>query len=134
MPVFVFGNRSIAHQIEFAPFSHDLLLLQSSRHNLDFWRPVMDNLKENPPSSGRVVVCDWFEKGASETKMAEDLNQLIKTIGLHSLHVVACGDAVDIIGEIEKANPGRFENTLFYPQTIPRVEDLSRSIREFSQI
>lgn len=134
MAIFSFGNRNIPYKTEFAPFMHDLLLLQSSRYGFDFWSPVLENLKDHPPSSGRVVACQWFEKGLTEAQMTEDLNNFIKTLGLHSLHVVACGDAVDIVGELEKLYPGRFDNTLFYPQSVPRPEDLSRSIREFSQI
>ena len=134
MSIFIHDNRSITYRIEFAPFQHDLLLLQSSRYGLDFWKPVLENLNDHPPSNGRVVVCDWFAKDLDETQMAKDLNQLMKTLGLNSVHVVACDDAVDVVAEIEKDNPGRFENTLLFPQSVPRTDDLSRAIREFSRI
>jgi hypothetical protein len=134
MAVYHHANRTIAYQMEFAPFQHDLLLLQSSRFTTDFWRPVLENLGQHTPSSGRVVACDWFDKNLSEQELAKDLDQLIKTIGLTSVHVVACDDAVDLVGELEKLSPGRFENTLLYPQSVPRPEQLSRSIRAFSQI
>jgi len=134
MAVFHHGNRSIAYQVQFAPFSHDLVMLQSSRFHIDFWKPVLEGLKDSPPANGRVVICEWYEKGLSEAQMAEDLNSLMKILGLQSIHVVACDDAVEIVGELETKHSGRFENTLLYPQSVPRPEDLSRSIREFSRL
>lgn len=134
MSVFFHNNRSIPYRIEFAPFQHDLLLLQSSRFGMEFWKPVLENLNSHPPSSGRVVVCEWYEKGHDETQLAKELVALMKTLGLNSVHVVACDDAVDVVAEVEKLHPGRFENTLLYPQSVPRPDDLSRAIREFSRI
>jgi len=134
MAVYQHGNRTIAYQIEFAPFSHDLVLLQSSRFNMEFWKPVLSNLRDHTPASGRVMVCDWHDGKLDEMKMAEDLVGLIKTLGLNSVHVVACDDAVDVVAEIEKLSPGWFENTLLYPQSVPRPDELSKSIREFSRI
>ena len=132
MAVYQHGSRSIAYQIEFAPFAHDLVLLQSSRFGVEFWNPVLATLRDHTPASGRVVICEWHDAKLSEVQMAEDLAGLIKTLGLNSVHVVACDDAVDIVAEIEKLYPGRFENTLLYPQSVPRSDELSRSIREFS--
>ena len=134
MAIFFHGNRSIAYQSQLAPFSHDLLLLQASRFSTDFWQPVLDDLKDQTPTGGRVVVCEWFEKGLDVATMAKDLDNLIKTLGLQAVHVVACDDAVGVVKEIEKQNAGRFENTLLYPQSVPRTDDLSRSIRDFSEI
>lgn len=133
MALYQHGNRSIAYQIEFAPFAQDLLLLQGSRFDTQFWRPVLATFKDHAPSGGRVVICEWFESGLSEVQMAQDLAGLIKTLGLHSLHVVACDDAVDVVAEVEKAHPGRFEKTLLFPQVVPRADELSRSILGFLQ-
>lgn len=134
MAVYQHGNRSIAYQIEFAPFAHDLVLLQSSRFDAGFWQPVLSNLRDHTPASGRVIVCEWHDSNLNEAQMAADLVGLLKTLGLNAIHVVACDDAVDVVAEIEKQNPGCFENTLFFAQNVPRPDELSRSIREFSQI
>ncbi len=134
MAIFSHNSRSIAYQTEFAPFRHDLLLLQSSRFSMEFWRPILESLGDLPRSSGRLVTCEWYDKLRDEAQMAEDLNAWIKTLGLQDLHVVACADAVDTVNEFEKLYPGRIEKTLFYPQMVPPAQDLTRFIREFSQI
>jgi len=133
MALFIHGNRSINYQIQFAPFSHDLLLLQGSRLGLEFWTPVLENLKGHPSEQGRIVACEWHQKGLSEAEMATDLTNLMKTLGLQDVHVVACEDAVGLVKQIEKQDAKRFSGTLLYPST-PRSEDLSRSVQEFSDL
>jgi hypothetical protein len=132
MAVFSHGNRTIAYHSQFAPFQHDLLLLQSSRFHQDFWQPVLEDLKEDLRSSGRIVTCEWYEKDLDTATMAEDLNNLLQTLGLHSLHVVACDDAVKVVNELERKYPGSVSKTLLYPQSLPKVDDLARTVREFS--
>jgi hypothetical protein len=134
MAVFSHGNRIIAYHSQFAPFQHDLLLLQSSRFNLDFWNPVLEDLKEDQRSSGRIVTCDWHSKDLSLAELVEDLNNLLQTMGLHTLHVVACDDAVKVVNELERKYPGSVTKTLLYPQSLPKMDDLARTVREFSAV
>ncbi|MGZ3721558.1 MAG: hypothetical protein ACXVA9_01425 [Bdellovibrionales bacterium] len=134
MAVFFHGNRSIAYQSHFAPFAHDLLLLQSSRFNTDFWGPVLEKFDQEPKASGRIITCEWFDAKLDTATMAEDLNNLLQTLGLHTLHVVACDDAVKVITELEKKYPGSVDKTLLFPQSLSRNEELARSVHEFSRI
>lgn len=133
MAVFFHGNRSIAYQSHFAPFAHDLLLLQSSRFNTDFWGPVLESFGEEPKANGRIITCEWFDKKLDTDTMAEDLNNLLQTLGLQTLHAVACDDAVKVITELEKKYPASIDKTLLYPQSAPRNDELLRAIREFSR-
>jgi hypothetical protein len=132
MAVFSHGNRTIAYHSQFAPFQHDLLLLQSSRFNPEFWQPVLEDLKEDHMASGRIVTCEWFKKDLDTAALAEDLNNLLQTMGLHSLHVVACDDAVKVVNELERRYPGSVDKTLLYPQSLPKMDDLARTVREFA--
>jgi hypothetical protein len=134
MAVFFHGNRSIAYQSRLAPFSHDLLLLQSSRFNADFWNPVLEGLPNHSSGSGRIITCEWFAKDLDTATLAEDLNGFLQTLGLHSLHVVACDDAVKVITELEQRYPGAVDKTLHYPQSHPRMDELTRAVREFSLV
>lgn len=134
MAVFSHNGRRIAYQSEFAPFAHDLLLLHSSQFNASFWRPVLEALRCEPPASGRVITCDWQDEKRGVEGMAEDLNALMRTLGLQSVHVVACGDAAAVAGDISRQSPSRFTNVLFYPRAVPDKEDLIAAIREFAQI
>jgi hypothetical protein len=133
MAVFIHGNRTINYQIQFAPFAHDLVLLQGSRLSLDFWAPVLEQLKGLPSEQGRIVACDWFQRGLSEAEMATDLLDLLKTLALQDVHVVACEDAVALVKQVERQDAKRFSSSLLYPST-PRSEDLSRSVQEFSDL
>lgn len=133
MAIFYHDNRSIEYDAEFAPFHHDMILLQSSRLTPETWRQVTDVLTAERPSSGRVVTCNWFDETFPPKRLAEDMLGLIKTLGLQSIHVVACDDAVDLVGEIEKLHPGLIEKTLLYPESLPHPEDLTRAIRDFSK-
>ncbi len=134
MAVFFHNGRTLAYQSDFAPFSHDLLLLHSSNFKPEFWRPVLEVFAAQPSASGRVVTCEWFEAGRDIEMMAGDLSGLVRTLGLHSLHVVACGDAVEVVTAMTRLHAEIFSKTLLFPQNVPRGEDLERAIRDFVQI
>ena len=131
MAIFFHGNRSMAYQSHFAPFTHDLLLLQSSRFNPEFWNPVLENLNSDPKAGGRIITVEWSDTKLETSALATDLKNLIRTLGLHSLHVVACDDAVKVVNELEKTFPGVIGKTLLYPINLPRTEDLVRAVSEF---
>lgn len=134
MAIFFHGNRTIAYHSQFAPFAHDLLLLQSSKFNPDYWSPLLEDFKASGTASGRIVTCEWYDPKLDTATLAEDLNNFLQTLGLHTLHVVACDDAVKVITELEKKYPGSIDKTLFFPQPIPRGEEFSRAVKEFSGV
>ena len=135
MPVFQHQGRTIEYKTELAPFGHDLILLQGSRFNVDFWQPVIENLsRAASPAGGRILVCEWANAKLDIGQLARDLGQLIQTMGLQSLHVVACDDAVAVVNELQKQQPGVISETLLFSQNTLRTDDLVQDIREFSQI
>ena len=126
MALFQHNNQTLAYQIDFAPFAHDLILLQSSKFNADYWRPVMDEFRDEAPAGGRVITCEWPLHDAAF------MDRFLSMLGLHHAHVVAMGDAADLVREIEKIEPGVFAKTLLFPQGGPKAHDLVRTVREFS--
>lgn len=134
MAVFFHNGRTLAYQSDFAPFSHDLLLLHGSKFTPDFWQSVLADLQMQPAASGRVVTCEWFEAGRDVDTLARDLCGLVRTLGLHSLRLVACGDAVDLAAAMTRLETDIFVKTLLFSQNVPRGEDLQRAIRDFVKI
>lgn len=133
MAIFSRLGRMIPYQIEFAPFTHDLLLLQGSEFGVEYWRPTLEELRREPRGTGRIITCQWFDAQAPEGTRGEDVAALIQTLGLQDLHVVACDDAVEMAIEIAQRAPACFEKTLYYPQRAPRGAELVQAIREFSR-
>lgn len=130
MAIFLYNNRSIAYQMELAPFAPDLVLLQGSRFGPEYWRPVLEDLSLAEPAGGRILTCDWSAEAFKEAQ-GEDLIRLIQTLGLQSVHLVACDDAVDLVASVQKINPALFEKTLLFPVNPPRGEELKRAVRAF---
>lgn len=134
MALFQHNSRSIPYQIEFGPFTFDLVLLQSSKFSEDFWRPTKEMLREFEPAGGRILVCDWFDSSGPRSRWADDLGRLISTLGLASVRVVAMEDAVDVAAETARLYSLAFERTLFFPAGGPKGEDLKRAVREFCEL
>jgi hypothetical protein len=131
MAVFSHKGRSIPYQIEFAAIPKDLLLLQSSRFRADFWRPVIEDLtdgKRMAQGPGRIITCDWADAKVSVDSAAEDLESLLRTLLVENPCVVACGDGVEMVGQL--ASRQRFDHTLFYAQIVPPTGTLVAAIRD----
>ena len=126
MAVFQYDNKTLPYEVDFAPFTHDLLLLQGSRFNADFWKPMVEVLKEEPAAGGRIVRCD------SEISSPEFLKRFIATLGLHHVHVVAIGDASELIKDLEKSEPDIFSRVLLLTQGASlKGAELEQQVREF---
>lgn len=136
MALFQFNDRTIPYHIHLGPFGFDLVLLQGSKFNSDFWRPVIEDLEALPSQGGRLLTCDWAE-GVGESK-AQDQAQicirLLQTLGMDSAWVVAFDDAVKLLAEMQKAQSGLVEKTLLFPVEGPKGADLKRAVRDFCQI
>jgi hypothetical protein len=128
MAIFQFNNQTLPYETVFAPFAHDLLLLQPAKFSIDFWQPVLDSLRGEPSAGGRVVTCE------SPLPGAEILERFLRTLGLHDLHVVAFGDSVEVVKAVSKIEPGSFERTLLFPSGGPKGAELVREVREFCGI
>jgi hypothetical protein len=131
MAVFQYHNHSISYSTEFAPFAQDLILLQSSKFNQDFWRPVREELADFETGPGRVMVCEWGELSTQIGERAQIFARLLATLGLHDPHVVAFGDAVDLVAELQRKESVVFVKTLLFPQGGPKGDELKRVVREF---
>lgn len=136
MALFQFNNQSLPYQVEFAPFSYDLVLLQSSRFSTEFWSPVIADLTKviGLHAGGRILTCDWKIAGFDEDQQADFFSRLLQTLGMHGAQVVAFDDAVRMASSVEKLHPGIFSKTLFYPQGGPKAEPLEKAVREFCGI
>ncbi|MBX3022977.1 MAG: hypothetical protein KF799_14980 [Bdellovibrionales bacterium] len=130
MAVFQYNNRSISYHLELAPFAADLILLQGSRFDASYWRPVLDELVGGAPAGGRIMTCEWSNEGENRIQ-PEDFVRLVQTLGLQKVHLVACEDAVELIAGVQRLEPAIFEKTLFYPTQVPKGEDLKRAVRVF---
>ena len=126
MAVFQYDNKMLPYEVAFAPFSHDLLLLQGARFNADFWKPLVEDLNLEPAAGGRIVRCD------STIASAEFLKRFMGTLGLHSVHVVAIGDASELVKDLEKSDPDIFARVLLLTQGASlRGAELEQQVREF---
>jgi hypothetical protein len=133
MALFQHGHRSIDYRVEPAPFPQDLVLLQGSKFNTDFWRPVLEALHRAGPGSGRILVCDWSPDGLSDDEAATELQGLIKGLGFSPTDVVACGDAVAAVNTWEKSGEG-VSRKLVFPGLTPKSDELIRQISAFCGI
>lgn len=136
MALFQFNNQALAYDVEFAPFTYDLVLLQSSRFSTEFWAQVIDDLTKisGPHAGGRILTCDWKVADFNEEQQAEFFAKLLLTLGMHGAQVVAFDDAVKMASAVERLHPGIFSKTLFYPQGGPKAEPLEKAVREFCGI
>ncbi len=132
MALFQFNNQTLPYEINFGPFSYDLVLLQSSRFTTAFWQTVVDDLvKGSVASGGRILTCEWKIAELNEGEQAAYFVQVLQTLGMHGSHVVAFDDAVRMASEVERLHPGIFEKTLFFPQGGPKAEPLEKAVRDF---
>lgn len=134
MGIFHHGGRAISYAIDSAPFAHDLLLLQSSKFNTGFWRPLLESLAEGPQSGGRIVTCEWYESGQTDDKLADDLKIFCDSLGLGPLDVVACGEGVPVLKTIEAKHPAMVRKKLAFAHALPKVDEMNRLITEFCGI
>jgi hypothetical protein len=136
MALFQFNNQALAYDVEFAPFSYDLVLLQSSRFSTEFWSPVIADLTHisGVHTGGRILTCDWKVADFNDEQQAEFFVKLLQTLGMHGAQVVAFDDAVKMASMAERLHPGVFSKTLFYPQGGPKAEPLEKAVREFCGI
>ena len=130
MAIFSHGNRSINYRIEHSPLAFDLVLLQPSRMGSDFWRPVLHDLHSDGEPSGRVLVCEWFESGIDRETLATDLAGMLRSLGMSSVYLVACEDAVEVVRHMQDIE---IIASRLYPQQTPRSDELISAIRDFSQ-
>jgi len=129
MAVFQFNNLLLPYEIHFAPFAHDLVLLQGSRFNSDYWRPLLQEWTDT--AGGRVLTCDWQPGGMDVGEQAKYFHRLIQTLGLCRLSVVACDDAVALVEELERDFPGVVSRSLLFARNAPRGDELKRAVNEF---
>lgn len=137
MALFQFNNQAMPYGVEFAPFSYDLVLLQSSRFSTEFWTPVIEDLTHvmgQQHAGGRILTCDWKIPGFDDNQQAEFFSRLLQTLGMHGAQVVAFDDAVKMASSVERLHPGIFTKTLFFPQGGPKAEPLEKAVREFCGI
>jgi hypothetical protein len=134
--VLQFQNRTIAYNTVLAPFAADMFFLQSSRMTQGFWQPVIENLTATlgQPSGGRLVTCDWHENGRSTAELGEDLAHFIRTLGLNSVYVVACDDAVKVAQAAEERSPSLFAKTLYFHGQGPKGDEMIRAVHAFCPI
>ena len=131
MALFQYNNILLPYQIHFAPFDFDLLLLQGSKFNSDFWLPVIGPWKGEATAGGRVITCDWNSEGMTGGDLAEYFHRFFLTLGLHSLRAIACDDAAKIIRNLEADFPGSVDHSLLYPKDPPRGVALVRAVDDF---
>lgn len=131
MAIVLIADRTIEYQIHPAPFKHDVLLLQSSKFNTGFWRPVLEALQRQTKDSGRVLVCEWSMAGRDTQAHAADLEALVTALGMKPLDVVAIGDATEVFDHWEKTHPASIGKNMKFTQTIPKGDDLIREISDF---
>lgn len=132
MGIFQHAGVTVSYNIESAPFAHDLLLLQSSKFNTGFWRPVLESFEEEATRGGRIVTCEWSEfTNADPDKSAETLRAMIRGLGLGPLDAVACGEAVAALKLLESDAPPLIRRKLVFPSSLPKMDELIRLIREF---
>lgn len=126
MALFQYDNITLPYEVNFAPFSHDLLLLQGSRFNADIWKPLVEKLKDETAGGGRIVYCDGL------IPSSEFLKRFVGTLGLQKVYVVALGDACDLVVDIEKSDPDIFLDVLALTQGASlKGAELEQQIREF---
>ena len=126
MALFQYDNKTLPYEVHFAPFTHDLLLLQGSRFNADFWKSVVQSLKDEPHAGGRVVHCDGL------LASPEFLKRFMGTLGLQKVYVVAIGDACELVQSLERSDPDIFSNILLLTQGASlKGAELEQQIREF---
>ncbi len=133
MALFQYNNILLPYQIDFAPFEHDMLLLQGSRFNSDYWLPVLVDWKGTAAQSGRVVTCDWQSEGQSAQDLADYFHRFCLTLGLQNLYAVACDDATKIIENLEADFPGTVEKSLLFPHHSPKGSELKEAVHEFGE-
>lgn len=133
MAVFLNNHQSLIYHIDKAPFVHDLVLLQDSGSNRQFWLPVLEDFGAQASHAGRVLTCDWPVDVKVED-LASHFLRLVQTLALHNVHVVAFNDAVAVVDEIQNLQLGTFERTLLFPQGGPRGEEMVSAIRAFCGI
>ena len=80
---------------------------------------------------GRVVTCDWSAEGLAGHALLEHFQRFILTLGLQTLHVVACDDAVAVGEGLEADFPGVIVRSLYFPRNAPRGEQLWNAVQEF---
>ena len=134
MAVFQHNNRSIPYRIELAPFNYDLVLLQSSRSSADFFKPLIASFTDVAYGGGRVLTCEWADGKREDTEVAKDFVNLMRTLALVSVRVVAFGDAVEMVSAAQKLQPSLFEKTLFFPEGGPKDEALTRAVFDLCQL
>lgn len=132
MALFQHDGILLPYQIHFAPFAHDLLLLQGSRFNSDYWLPVLNDWREVEPAGGRVITCDWSPEKMNGAGVAEFFNRFFQTLGLHDLHVVACDDAAQVVQDLERDYPGAVAKTLLFARNAPKGDELKAAVSAFS--
>jgi hypothetical protein len=132
MALFQYNNILLPYQIHFAPFAHDLILLQGSKFNSDYWLPILTDWKGGASAGGRVVTCDWSPEGMAGGDLAEYFHRFFQTLGLHSVRAVACDDAAKIVQDLEADFPGAVEKSLLFPRHAPKGEELKKAVAEFN--
>ena len=131
MAVFQFNNYSLPYHFEMAPLDFDLLLLQASKAPLGFWDEAVSLLRDaGGEKPGRILTCSWGDWSEAQGRPREFL-RLLQTLGMVRVRVVACGDAVELIEEVQKLQPGIFDRTLLFPLGGPQGPDMLASIRVF---
>jgi hypothetical protein len=133
MSVYHHANRTIKYNIVPAPFDHDLLLMQGSKYSMEMWRPFLASLIPPAPHRGRVVMLEWHDPQFGPTALVADCERFMRTLGLHSVKIVACEDAVLVARELARHHSDLVADLLVFPDLTPGGEELLTAIRAFSQ-
>jgi|GEM_PF-3777958 len=131
MALFQYNNILLPYQIHYAPFACDLLLLQGSRFNSDYWLPVLVDWKGASAGGGRVITVDWQPEGMTGGDLAEYFNRFFQTLGLHALRVVACDDAAKIVQDLQADFPGAVHESLLFAKNAPKGDELKKAVHDF---
>jgi hypothetical protein len=132
MAIYYHNNRSIPYQIDTLPVATDLFLLQGSDSTPESWQELVSELvpqTSNGLRPGRALRCQWSLAGRDSRLLAMDVLGLLKILSWNSAYVVACGDAVELVNELEKLRPGIFAGTLLFPDKMPKLIDLALAVR-----
>ncbi len=134
MSIYHHGNRSIAYQIVPVAFAYDWVMLQDSKAAQTVWNPLIAALGTAKPSRGRMIILDWFDANLDTASLVEDGVRMMRTLGLQTVKLVACGDAGALAKELRRLHSDLVEGQLLYPGVMPDAGELSAAMRDSSQI
>jgi hypothetical protein len=130
MPLYFHDNRTIDHRIATSDLPFDLVLLQDSKMNIEFWQPVVQDLQSEDSQAGRILLCNWWIQDLSNEALSEGLEGLLRSLGFQGIRMVACGDSAEVASLLQKHQVVEIKKLQAYRQT-PSMDDLINAIHGF---